>query len=201
MIGAEDIADLLPADDYRRLVQGMARSQARRDIGPKMRYAFHALVTTGKLPGLAEIDQKVADDRLRTGLQGQGHVGIAGMFAPTGHMVKEKGRQSGEFWYFPSRNEGVANDKSGRYQSEGVRRDATYDQLSRALTNVAAELSRELGFPVRPEMIKNAGKAPVNPFAGATAGPLQNADQILSAKATTTAVVQNDKAPNKVVRR
>nr|WP_157529153.1 hypothetical protein [Kibdelosporangium sp. MJ126-NF4]CEL21922.1 hypothetical protein [Kibdelosporangium sp. MJ126-NF4]CTQ92702.1 hypothetical protein [Kibdelosporangium sp. MJ126-NF4] len=194
MYGAEDIADLLPTGDYQQLVAGLASRHAHQDLGSKARLAFDTLVKTGRLPSPREINRRFADTQLRAGLQGQGHVGTAGMFAPTGHMVAERSRQSGELWYFANQRQGVANDKSGRYMSTGVRPNATYEQLDRALKNVCREMSRDLGIPVRPEMIKNADRATANPYGGFTAGPVANPAVSKSAQATNPAALSNKKA-------
>lgn len=195
--GAEDIADLLPAEDYQRLVDGVAKNRARRDLRQKARLAFRALVRTGKLPSLAELDNQAADIKLRAGLHGQGHVGMAGKFTPAGGMVAAPSRQSGEIWYYPNEKQGVANDKSGRYMSEGVRPKATFEELNRALTNVAKDIAADLGIPVRPEMIKNSGKAPGNnPYSGFTAGPVANPTPKAQAKPAKPPALPHRKAPD-----
>ncbi len=104
-----------------------------------------------------------AVQEFRDRIDGQGHPTIAVEFTDSGEVANAAppARVSGEIGWNDEAQRWEANDKSGRYMSEKVRPSPDPDDIHRWIGNVAVRLSRRLGVPVTPTLLKHA--PPTNP--------------------------------------
>jgi hypothetical protein len=104
-----------------------------------------------------------AVQEFRDRIDGQGHPTIAVEFTDSGTVANAapSARVSGEIGWNDEAQRWEANDKSGRYMSEKVRSSPDPDDIQRWIGNVADRLSRRLGVPVTPTLLKHA--PPTNP--------------------------------------